>query len=300
MQDVNMDDFFCEIYGYKPKKRGKGYEMLVGAVLKILNNSADVKHDVFMRSKYSDDTYQIDNLVTQNSDKTFVEAKDYTESNVKVGRPDVSKLSGALLHLPVSKGLVVSSTDFTKPAINHAEDCHKNPNAKPIDLYIIRRSNESDRSGRINTIVLNMNFILPDQSSASWTPKWAKEAMEIFNELGYNDGDTITHAIDSFYDANGQVIDTVFNLTRELNYDYALMEAKGRFEFQQKAHIIVKGKLVPIEHIDYRIPLIKIERKKEITSGEPCILVKSQDGFVDKLITYEQLKEIKFEEQDNA
>ena len=48
-----MDVYFETIFGYKPTKRGTGYELLVGAVLKILNESQDVTHNVIYEGKYS-------------------------------------------------------------------------------------------------------------------------------------------------------------------------------------------------------------------------------------------------------
>ena len=56
----NMDAVFEQIFGYKPSKHGKGFEMLVGAVLKIINEANDVTHDVKKTGLFSPDRYQID------------------------------------------------------------------------------------------------------------------------------------------------------------------------------------------------------------------------------------------------
>ena len=55
-----MDAVFEQIFGYKPSKHGKGFEMLVGAVLKIINEANDVTHDVKKTGLFSPDRYQID------------------------------------------------------------------------------------------------------------------------------------------------------------------------------------------------------------------------------------------------
>ena len=54
-----MNAVFEQIFGYKPSKRGKGFEMLVGAVLKIINEANDVTHDVKKTGLFSPDRYQI-------------------------------------------------------------------------------------------------------------------------------------------------------------------------------------------------------------------------------------------------
>ncbi|GBE14166.1 restriction endonuclease [bacterium BMS3Abin14] len=112
----NMDDLYCDVFGSKPRKRGTGYELLVACVLKHLNRDAETTHNVFMKSFYSKDKYQIDALL-EDDNSIFVESKDYSEHGQKVGRSDICKLSGALVLLKdVDGGIVASSTDFTRPA----------------------------------------------------------------------------------------------------------------------------------------------------------------------------------------
>ena len=69
----NMDEVFEQIFGYKPSKRGKGFEMLTGAVLKIINNANDITHDVKKTGLFSSDIYQIDLLIDDNNESLFVE-----------------------------------------------------------------------------------------------------------------------------------------------------------------------------------------------------------------------------------
>ena len=166
MNTKNMDDFFEEVYGFKPKKRGAGYELLVGAVLKILNQDASVSNNVFVQSIYSEDKYQVDNLIEKVIESAFVEVKDYSK---KIGRPDVSKLSGALLHLPLDKGIIATAQGFTKNAKQYAEDCLKNPKAKPIDLYIVRAVLDKDLAGKITEVQVQIFIEGMDFSTAVFT-----------------------------------------------------------------------------------------------------------------------------------
>jgi hypothetical protein len=289
--EENMDDFFEGVYGFKPKKRGAGYELLVGAVIKLLNVDASVASNVFVKSQYSDGSYQIDNLITSVSDATFVEVKDYSE---KVGRPDVTKLSGALLCLPLEKGIVASSKGFTKPAKQYVEDCSKNPNAKPIDLYLVRPVKEKDLNGRIIQINVQIFIEGMDFANAVFTPAFTTEAMQILQNTGHMIGEQASMRIDAFYRGDRTVIDTLSNLTRALNNKPAINNAhSGKWEFLEQAYILYRGELIPINFVEYNIP-IKLEKRNFAIGGKPLIYVCSDSGDIDRIITEEQLKSIQF------
>ena len=288
----NMDDFFESIYGFKPHKRGAGYELLVGAVLKILNTDSEVTNNVFVKSDYSDDRYQVDNLI---DNQIFVEVKDYEK---KVGRPDVTKLSGALLHLPLDKGIVATAKDFTGPAVQYSKDCLANPKAKPIDLYIIRPSTDSDTEGTIREIHIKMSIIANDYANADWQPKFAKEATQIFKTMGLKNGDRISLGFDGFYRKDGSVIKTLWELTSTLKTSNDTNVITGDWMFSEPAYVFVKDQLVPIESMHYKIPLKTIEEDMAITAGKPAVYVRSIDGSIDRIITEDQLKKIKFEKSN--
>ena len=103
----NMDDFFEEMFGQRPKKRGKGYELLVAAAIKLSGFASNVSADRFIKGEFSETTYQLDAHVEDGAG-AFVEAKDYTEkrdfAGAPVGRGDVQKLAGALLDSETRKG----------------------------------------------------------------------------------------------------------------------------------------------------------------------------------------------------
>lgn len=290
----NMDDFFESIYGFKPHKRGAGYELLVGAVLKILNTDSEVTNNVFVKSNYSDDRYQVDNLI---DNQIFVEVKDY---EMKVGRPDVTKLSGALLHLPLDKGIVATAKDFTGPAVQYSKDCLANPNAKPIDLYIIRPSTEKDTEGTIRKIHIKMSFIVNDYANAKIEPKFAKEAAQIFTSMGLKDGDQLDYGLEGFYRKDGSVIKTLWELTNDLKPKKDAQEIIGNWEFSEPTHIYVNERLIPIEYMHYEVPIKTIERDMVIDAGKPLIYVQSIDGSIDRVINEDQLKKIKFEKSNRG
>jgi len=288
----NMDDFFEKIYGFKPKKRGGGYELLVGAVLKILNQDATVSHNVFVKSEYSNDTYQVDNLLKKEHEEVFVEVKDYSE---KVGRPDVTKLSGALLCLPLDKGIVATTKGFTRNAKQYVDDCAKNPNAKPIDLYIIRAVLDKDLKGRISEIQVQIFIEGMDFSKAIFTPHFTEEAFSMLQKMGYAKGTQVNIRIEAFYRKDGSVIETLFNLTHALNKKSCNGGAHaGKWEFSEPAYILFNNELMPITSVEYNIP-IRLDKVAFKIGAKPLIYVHSQDGSIDKIISEEQLKSIKFE-----
>ncbi|MBE7708879.1 MAG: restriction endonuclease [Cyanobacteria bacterium SIG32] len=161
-----MDEVFEQIFGYKPSKRGKGFEMLTGAVLKIINNANDITHDVKKTGLFSSDIYQIDLLIDDNNESLFVEVKDYSERKSKTGRGDAQKLAGALNNLDVNKGLLVSATGFTNPTIKYSQSTKINPKAKEINLCLLRPTNDKDTENLIFEFVVDATFQIMDHSKS--------------------------------------------------------------------------------------------------------------------------------------
>ena len=162
----NMDNIFEEIYGYKPNKRGTGYELLVSAVLKILNEAQDVTHNVSFKGKYSNDKYQVDTFIKDKFTSVFVECKDYTERNKPAPRADIQKLAGALNNLDINAGILVSATGFTKPTVQYSLSTKRNPNAKEIELFLIRQSTDKDTEGIILSICISMHMESIDRENS--------------------------------------------------------------------------------------------------------------------------------------
>jgi hypothetical protein len=287
---MSMEDLYEEIFGKKPAKKGTAYELMVGAVLKFLNKDAQITHNVFSKSPYSEDKYQIDNLY-QTETTVFVECKNGSEKNKKVKRPDISKLAGALCILkgPINRGVVASSTDFTKQAKQFTQDFLKS-NAIPIDLLIIRQSIPEDTEGTVRKIIINLNIIKPDFQKASFGA--ILRTGQIPKELGYKEGDKLNFTIDCFYKKDGSVLDTLLNLTSKLPLNTESMMAQGKWEFNEQAYIYVDKFLVPIEKVEYKVPFITLIEKLEINAGKPAILVRSIDGEFEKIISVEDLRKI--------
>jgi hypothetical protein len=156
-----VDELFYELYGYYPNKEGQSYELLVGAVLKILYGQKII-HDESIKGNYDSNSYQIDLSFYsyEAGDNIMVEAKDYSKRNRKVTRPDLDKIVGSIIELNFREGYFFSSTGFTKDAIRKAKATVQNPLTKKIKLFYLRNSNPKDEENRLKTIQLE--FQLPE------------------------------------------------------------------------------------------------------------------------------------------
>lgn len=290
-----IDDFFYNIYGFYPEKAGQAYELLVNAALKIVNKDSDVKYNQFREGMYSQQKYQLDGI---KDEKEFVEAKDYTLRNEKVGRPDVQKQEGGLIDLPFEGGIFASATGYTRNAEKYAEGTYKNPNGKPIDLYDIRPSTEEDEEGRIKTIIVNINSIYLDFNNWTVTPIFTKESRkELLDQFGEN---RIPIMMSAIYNSDKSIFITVKDWTNSLNSLINFEDNNdaliGETDFSNK-YILIQDAIYEISKIRYQIPIRRNSQELRIEQdGNACLLVKNSDGTTDTLLTDVQLKNIKFDD----
>ena len=121
-----VEDLFREIFGQLPNKGGEAYERLAGIALHLIAGGS-VVHDDKLRGQFSQTLYQIDAHHRAEDDTSrMAEAKDYSDAEKKVGRPDLQKLGGALPDLPtIDTGAYFSATGYTKPAKEYADAATK-------------------------------------------------------------------------------------------------------------------------------------------------------------------------------
>lgn len=295
-----IDDFFESIFGYRPKKKGKSYELIVAAALKHVGRTSEVRSDAYMRGVYSGENYQIDALV-EASKKTFVEAKDYTDRDEKVGRPDVTKLAGALIDLPIQGGAVASATGFTRPAKKYADASKINPDSKPIDLYNIRPSVKEDEEGRIKTISITIHFLVKQFEKMQWEPIFTKDGFKMLQGL-YKENERIQEPTYAYYRADGSVLIFVKELTASIQIgDNDHDVVAGEWKAQEPAFMKLKNHLVPIECVKYSIPVGRHTHQVVVEAdGRACLLVESEDGEVNKLLTDVDLKKTTFDEDGHV
>jgi hypothetical protein len=295
MQKSPIDDLFFELYGYYPNKAGQAYELLVSAAFKVITGE-NLKYDQHLRGTYSDTDYQIDGLNVDT--EKAIEAKDYTINDRKVGRPDLQKLQGALTDLNIKGGVFASATEYSKPAKKYADSSSKNPHHKEIELYHIRPSTELDEKGRIKTFIINMTMIVPDYTKGDFKYSWTKEAIKKFEKNGLLEK-PITMVLDRFYKKDGKIDCLLMDFTRENQPIHPEMEDEfgiGCWLLPNR-YIKYDNELYGIWGIDYKIPYSRSTTTFTIEGeGEARILIKSEDGKVDKLLTDKQFKELTFKD----
>lgn len=293
-----IDKIFEDIFGFKPNKDGASYEMLCAAVLKIIDPSQDVYFDTKITPKFSKYKYQIDVSIKESDNTNVGEAKDYTIRKAKVGRSDIQKLGGTLNDLESKKGLFFSATGYTKPAQSYAEHSIE-INKKPIELFTLRPFIETDKDGRI----LGVNFegsyhyldfengyyeiIFTEQSKAIIKEYCTKRNLKEFN---YN------VSLEKIFDSKGDTKYTLYNLTwnlsKKLRYDMDLMH--GCF-ITKDGYINIDNYFYSIEGIEFKIDAKIFVDKFTITVEDKCkLLIKSESGKIDKIITEDELKSVIF------
>ena len=294
----NMDEYFKLIFGYNPPKRGTGYELLVAAVLKILNEGQDVTHNVQQSGLYSKDKYQIDALVKNKLATIFVECKDNTEKDKPTPRADILKLAGALNNLDINMGILASATGFTKPTIQYSESTKVNPHAKEIELFLIRPSNDEDTKGLIMSLCVSLDMETIDHENSKLIPIMDIEQVQhILKEQGYKAGDKFetTHSV--LFREDGSIYKYVSEIANDKTFNNPDEDGvcRGSFYFEEKVFISLCEHLVEVKRIDYEIRHKVIHIPEFVKIEDRALLkVESQDKQIDRIITEKQLKSIVF------
>lgn len=291
-----IDKLFYKLMGYCPAKAGAAYEIISDAVYAIVKG-VNVKHNQFIKTQYCDTKFQLDGLAqADNGDKQMIECKDYTISNSPVGRGELQTLQGALTDLDVTSGVFTSATDFTEDAKEYAKGTYKNPKQVGIDLMHVRPSQDSDRKGRIEKICCTINARGLDFKSNCIKPIFGKGAKEIFEKQGLI-GKPLSLKLEYIFNSKGEPQTSIHDYTLGLNKlvkldDHTQTKIQGKDLMDDACISLADGTLCPIEGMLYDIPIYDFNYEFTINQkGEPVILVKSQDGTTDKLITDKQLKE---------
>jgi hypothetical protein len=288
MHGSKIDAFFQRIYGFVPRKKGASYELLVATALKLVHSDLELRANQFIEGTYSKEKYQLDSVL--GALETAVEAKDYTDRNAKVGRPDVTKLAGSLQDLPLDAGIVASATGFSRPAKKYALATKINPASKPIDLYLVRPSTVEDEEDRIQSVIINLHILSLDQINSRFNPVISQSGQEKLRQK-YVAGEQLQIKVDAFYRGNGRTLVTLQELTSELDRG----AAEGAWTSPEPAFLKVGDDLIEFTKLEYFMAYQVLETQIIVdTRGTAELLIKAEDGTVDKLLTDIELRRVKF------
>lgn len=293
-----IDDLYNELFGEYPNKAGTALERLATIAYNEICAQRTMI-DQHVKGSYSNTNYQLDGLAERDGQNEMIEAKDYSLANGKVGRDDIQKLAGALNDLDsIQRGVFASATDYTQPAIDYAAVSEEMPGGKPITLYQVRNSTELDEHGRVKIIHVECNVCYLEFERGTYKPFFTKSGHDkILND--YPHGTEIACHISEFTDANGNIVKTIEELSKQTNMEFSMQSdvdtLKGSWDVKGLYIRFPNGKLYEIARVDYEIPKCILKDSFDITrDGTPCLLVKSQDGSVNTLLTDEQLRKYHF------
>jgi hypothetical protein len=309
-----MDSLFFNLFGFYPAKAGKSYEMLVGAVLKILGYD-NIILDELKRGKFDNNPYQIDaSLYEVNMESIMVEAKDYTSSkkSKKVQRDDLDKIAGSLLELDYSSGYFFSATDYTEDAVKKARASHLNPRMTKLSLFHLVPSVDVDRVGRMEHIQIDLVAYSISKNGSMIYPEVPLEIAEMWksaglplkdliakNEFYYND-DQVT-CTGEIIAPNGDVVGG-YKFSALLSKDFHDQARANNDHIEGAWHvdngeITYHGTRISLHTVRYSINFEEIVEPLIICiQGNPVLKIVSEDHGIDKLITDSQMKGITFEE----
>lgn len=296
-----FDDLYSELFGPACSKEGQAFERFAAAVSKLVFPNADIAHDQRLRGQVSQSLYQIDVLLNQDGQHAFGEAKDYTVQDKKVGRGDLQKLAGALLEVGAERGVFYSATDYTSPAKKYAMGAAQFLE-KPIDLMHLRPSVQKDEEGRVRKIVFSMHIPVPDYGNSSFSPIWSPSAANLLSSWLHTQGKDSAEMVvglEVLFDAEGRPLLTIAELTSQ-GFGNTVDIAHGCFVLP-KHYLKFDRMLLELLGIEYHVSFLTDTRTIEIeSSGTPKILIRTEDGTIDKLITDEQLKKLAFGENGDV
>ena len=297
-----LDELYESLFGELPKKSGTAYELLCAAVWKLLNEDAEVIHDSRLKGEISKSLYQVDVDTKDKDGRHFGEAKDYTKRGGKVGRPDLQKLGGALPELSVETGKFFSATNYTKPAQQYASGSEEII-GKKIDLYHLRPVVEKDKEGRIEKIISRFHITTPAYDRSQFEPVWTREGISLLQSSAKSGliPEALNIHIGDILNSDREVINSIRNLTSKGFGKGCSEQGVIGSWWLPGGHVEIESHLFPIHGITYQVKFNTEIREMVIEAdGNAVLLLKSEDGSVDKLIQDVDLKRIVFDSEGQA
>ena len=289
-QKSEIDELFYRLMGYYPTKAGQAYEIISAAALGMVKSQI-AEHNRYIQGASGGRPYQLDGLL---GGDTMVESKDYTIDDRKVGRPDLQKLQGALSDLPqIKEGFFTSATDYTRDAIKYAKGTETNDTQKEITTVDIRPSTPDDEKGRVKTIVVRMQYMVPNFERGKKSIIFTEEGKTMICDYMKEHGMTEYRlGVTMFYNKEGEPLISMPELSGKFqpSFDFDTDFVSG--EFPIDAYVKFFEILVPIKGISYRdVPIEKGQDEFTIEAhGNATLFIKSDKLGVNKLITDTDLK----------
>jgi restriction endonuclease len=242
------------------------YELLTKEIFETLlrDNGAtiNVQHNVEIQGKafkHQIDVYweyQIAGIIH----KVAIECKNY-DSNVSVAK--IRDFYGVLSDIGNVNGIMVSKNGFQKGAKEFAE-------YYGINLRELREPTDQDWKGRLKTIQINMNIVMPQVKSRKFNidEKWVKENIELpkSGDFSYK----ISGMANEIWivDGNGNQIKNMYQLDNELPHNWEKEEdIQHTYKFEDGYLVVEKYGKIKLNSIEYVYDVLKGEQKPLIIDG---------------------------------
>ena len=194
----------------------------------------------------------------------LVECKDHGPQT-KVDLSEVRDFNGALVQLQPARGIFVTTSDYTEPALTYARD-------ENIALAVLRPFTDRDWEGRLREVEIASVFYYLGIPVTDWTPG---------RTVGSPPGAPVSGGTrfdsTSYYDESGQVQGTLATLLdewwREVNAAVptdGTVEISGSYTLQEPVWLPFNGPLAEVTGFSWTVPiehttsLIKVDQGKRI------------------------------------
>lgn len=173
-------------------KMGTKYERLTAFVIKALEHNSVVVHDIKLLGE-SGVKHQIDVKMSQDGveKNILIECKDFDVTKKNVGLGIIRDFRSVVEDTKPAHAFVITCNGFTKPAKKYAK-------SKGIKLAVLRKFENSDMEGRIQTVNLRFHiFMISDlTSSINVSCETDKKKLQVdLNSIGALEGFTKEHPV---------------------------------------------------------------------------------------------------------
>ncbi|ALO14466.1 Restriction endonuclease [Salinivirga cyanobacteriivorans] len=266
------------------------YELLTKEIFETLLKddgvTIDVQHNVDIQGKAF--KHQIDVYweyqIAGITHKVAIECKNYN-SNVSVAK--VRDFYGVLSDIGNINGIMVSKKGFQKGAKEFAEHYG-------INLRELREPNDKDWKGRIKTIQVNMNIVMPQVKERKFhiDEEWVKKNIELPEKVDFSY--QLSGMADEIWivDGNGKKLKNMHQLDNELPHNWEKEENVRHFyEFDDG--------YIEIEQYG-KIKLNSIEYLYDVHAGEPKPIIIDGTASAKAILKDAITGEIKFFNKDGT
>lgn len=267
-------------------KKGREYELLTLAIYQALfKRIPGTKAEINKKMKGRSGTYhQIDVYaeipVGSHIYKTAIECKDYKH---KIGMSKMRQFLGLLSDINIDKGICVTKTGFTKPAIQLSK-------SYGVDLIELRHPAKKDWEGRVKEIVIQMHAYIPEIQNISFELTIPQKGLEGKRFSGFANTIFLVKENDEVFKTMGKIIqENIVN-------DWTEKSKTANIRFDESIFLKVNKKLIPIKGLTFQYRFRAIP-KEIMIDGEKTVEYILKDALTGKIaIIDKSLKNIEFKE----